>query len=153
MAETAKKLNLRQPDDQTLNISPDEVPTLAPADKLAMWQEGDDDPYYKIQAIEYPTKANGYNYLESFWDSFIGKLNTQLVPGSKDGHDTTWGKRPPTDLLLIGGRIDKPETGPGLFTLKTTFLPSESPEITRFLSKSARLAWSIFPLYLIPVTL
>lgn len=133
----AKKLNLRQADDKVLSISPDSIPTLVPADKLAMWMEGDTNPYYKIQAIDYPTQANGYNYLESFWESFTGKLNEHLIPGSKDGHDITWGKRPSTDLLLIGAKMEKNGDGSGTVYLKNYIPPvGESGDNSIFIKEN-----------------
>jgi hypothetical protein len=137
MADKAKKINLRQQGDDTLSLSPDLIPTLVPSEKLAMWQDGDQSPYYKVQKIEYPTKANGYNYLESFWESFIGKLNTQLIPGSKDGHETKWGARAATDFLLVGGKIEKNGDGSGTAFLKNYIPPSgESGDNSIFIKEN-----------------
>jgi hypothetical protein len=130
----AKKVNFRKEDDKPLvNV---DVPTLVPSDKLSPWQEGDKAPYYKIQAINYPVKANGYNYTESFFESFVDKLKTNLIPGSRGGHETSWGKRAPTDLLLVGGKLSKNGDGSGTVYLKNYIpLNGESGDNSIFLKE------------------
>lgn len=118
------KFNLRDSSDKRLNISPDEIPTLTPKEVIAPFMEGDDSPYYKIQAIEFPLKANGYTYTESFFRSFLAKLNTRYIPGSRAGHVGGWGERPPTDLMLVGGRIDSTGIGKGVVYFKN-YIPKE----------------------------
>ena len=112
-----KKFNLRS-SKAKLKLDPSEIPTLVKSSILDQWMEGDEEPYYKIQAINYPIMANGYNYTESFFESFLSKLNIAPIPGSKSGHELSWGKRPPTDLLLIGGKIDKKGNGKGTVYFK-----------------------------------
>lgn len=109
----AKKINFRRIVDKPLNISVDQIPTLAPDEKINPWMDGDTDPYYKIQEFEYPLEANGFFFGEEFFESFINKLNTQLIPGSKSGHNMDWGRRPSTDLLLVGGKLEKDGNGKG----------------------------------------
>jgi hypothetical protein len=118
-ANEPKKFNLRLTgDDVKLNIDPNLIPTLTPIDKIKEFMVGDSDPYYKIQAIDYPVKANGYTYTEQFFKSFIDKLNYRYIPGSRNGHSTRWGERPATDLFLIGGRVDSVGNGSGTVYLK-----------------------------------
>lgn len=116
-----KKLNLRVPDDTVLTIDPSTIPTTIPKEAQAEWIQ--DDPYFKIQEIEYPIMANGYNYTESFFKSFIKVLNDRPIPGSRAGHDTSWGSRGVTDLLLIGGKIESNKDGTGKAYLKNYILP------------------------------
>ena len=119
-----KKYNFRSEPDSKLMISADSIPTLVPVSSLALFQTGDSAPYYKIQAIDYPTKANGWTYTEDFWKSYIGKLNSAPLPGSARGHETRWGARGPTDLLVVGGRLDSKGDGSGTVYLKN-YIPSK----------------------------
>ncbi len=106
-----KKLNLRSASDSKLNIDPETIPTLVPKKALALFQDGDEDPYYKIQSIKFPIKANGYNYTGDFFRSFVDKTNKRPIPGSRNGHEMSWGKRDSTDLILVGGRVDGDRKG------------------------------------------
>ena len=124
MSDEVKKLNLRATNDKPLKITAEEIPNLVPEKILSQWMEGDDDPYFKVQKIDYPLMANGYNYVESFFESFISKLNRAPIPGSKAGHETSWGKRPPTDLLLVGAKIEKKKNGKGSVFFKN-YIPKE----------------------------
>lgn len=124
MSEKAKKLNLRAPNDKPLKIDADSIPTLVPEKLINEWMGGDENPYYKVQQIDYPLVANGYNYVESFFESYIGKLNRAPIPGSKSGHETQWGKRPPTDFLLVGAKIEKKKNGKGSVFFKN-YIPKE----------------------------
>jgi hypothetical protein len=101
-----------------LDLSPDSVPTLVPASIMSKWQEGDTNPYYKLQMIEYPIVANRLTYEESFFESFVNKLKDRPIPGSKNGHGLGFGERQPTDLLLVGGRLEKNGDGSGRVFLK-----------------------------------
>jgi len=83
----------------------------------------DENPYFKIQAINYPITANGINYQESFFEEFISKLKNHPIPGDKFGHEMQWGKRPTTDFILIGARIDKKNNGKGTVYLKNYIPP------------------------------
>ncbi len=113
MSYELRKFNLRSESDAPLTISAAEIPTLVPEKILKEWMDGDTDPYYKIQEIKYPVLANRYNYLESFFESFIGKLNRTAIPGSKSGHETSWGKRAATDLILVGAKLKSNGDGTG----------------------------------------
>lgn len=106
-----KKLNIRSSNDKPLKIKAEEIPNLVPEKILAEWIE-EDNPYFKIQAIKFPIKANGYNYTKSFFESFIKKMKTAPIPGSRDGHDYSFGGRAASDLLLIGGKIETNEKNP-----------------------------------------
>lgn len=106
-----------------LNISPDNIPTLVPEEKMNLWLKGDENPYYKIQMIEYPIKANGLIYEESFFDSFIAKLSDHPFPGSRNGHSIFWGERSKTDLIMVGGKIEKNGDGSGKVFFKNYIPP------------------------------
>jgi hypothetical protein len=104
-------LNLKA--SKKIKLSPDEIPNLINAKTLKDWQAGDTDPYYKIQKIDFPIISNGLNYVESFFESFISKLKDRPTPGSKSGHEMMYGKRPNTDLIMIGGKIESNGKGKG----------------------------------------
>lgn len=94
-----------QSSERVLTMSPDDIPTLVNENILAMWQEGDDNPYYKLQEIALPLVANGITYDRRFFDSFVSKLEDYPIPGSKRGHSINWGERPVTDFILIGADV------------------------------------------------
>ncbi len=98
-------------DKSVLDIDPDSIPTLISDEQLKVEQEGDDKPYYKIEKIDYPVLANGVLYRRSFFEEYLGKCEISPINGSKDGHHLEWGKRPPSDFQLIGGKIVGGETG------------------------------------------
>ena len=137
MGEVAKKLNLRMEDDKPIDISPDSIPNLVPVDYLSKWMEGDDNPYYKIQEIEFPLVANGYNYTEKFFKSFVSKLKKRPIPGARLGHETSWGKRAVTDLLLIGAKFNSNGDGSGSVLFKN-YIPliGESGDNTVFIKEN-----------------
>jgi hypothetical protein len=39
----------------------------------------------------------------------LSKMKESPIPGSRDGHHLEWGRRPPTDLYLIGGKVSEDE--------------------------------------------
>lgn len=112
-----------QPQGQ-LNIDPSTIPDLIPKEIINQWQEGDTNPYYKIQKIDYPIQANRINYLESFFESFIDKLKERPIPGSKAGHEINGMKRPPTDLIMTGAKLDSNGDGTGSVYFKN-YIPPE----------------------------
>lgn len=109
--------------EAVLNIDPDTIPTLVPKSIMDEWLKNDSAPYYKLQKINYPIKANGIFYDESFFESFLSKTKERPIPGSKSGHEMYWGKRPPTDLLLVGGKIEKNGDGTGSIYFKNYIPP------------------------------
>ena len=110
--------------EAVLNTDPATTPTRVSAEVMNKWLAGDDDPYYKLQRIDYPITANGIVYTESFFESFLNKTKERPIPGSKNGHEPFWGVRPPTDLLLVGGKIEKNGDGTGSVYFKN-YIPKE----------------------------
>jgi hypothetical protein len=119
-----RKLNYYRKKDTKLDIDPGSIPTLIPKTTLAEWQQGDEDPYYKIQEIEYPIVANGINYLESFFKSFISKLKKRPIPGSKSGHSMWSYERPSTDFIMVGAKLESNGDGTGKVFFKN-YIPPE----------------------------
>jgi hypothetical protein len=131
-----KKINLRQFSSEKLTMSPDEIPTTAPEEALNQFVGDDKEPFYKIQEIEYPIKANGYVYVESFFESFIEKIKTNLIPGSKDGHEMRYGKRGQTDFLLVGGLIKSNGDKTGKVYLKNYIPPFAESDNSNFIREA-----------------
>ena len=137
VADEAKKVNFRGGGSGTTDISPSEVPTLIPEKAKKEFMEGDADPYFKIQEIEYPIKANGYIYTESFFESFVEKTKIRPTPGSKSGHSLRWGERPPTDFILVGGKLVKNGNGTGKVYFKN-YIPPKLVSDNEAFKKEAR---------------
>jgi hypothetical protein len=133
-----KKINFRSENDKPLKIDASTIPTLIPKEAQDEWLANDENPYYKIQEIKYPIVANGYTYTESFFESFINKLNKYPIPGSKNGHETQWGKRAPTDILLVGGKLEKSKDGKGKVYFKNYFPPVGDSGSNEILIKEAK---------------
>jgi len=121
-----KKFNLKS-SKGLLKIDPDTIPITIPKAAQAEWMGGDEDPYFKIQAIKYPLKANGDNYLESFFESYISKLKNAPIPGSKSGHEMSYGKRGDTDFILAGALMESKGDGKGTVYFKN-YIPKENNE-------------------------
>ena len=125
MAEL-RKLNYIQSNEKSILIDPSTIPNLIPDKTLKEWQKDDPDPFYKVQEIEYPIVANRINYKESFFESFISKLKNRPTPGSRSGHSMSWGERPPTDFIMVGGKLEKNGDGTGKVYFKNYIPPSAS---------------------------
>lgn len=111
-----------------LSLTPEEIPTLVPATVMSELQRGDDEPYFKLQAIKYPVEGTGVYpnkkaiYTERFWESFLGVCKQRPIPGSKRGHE--WASRPATDFYLVGGKIESDGKEKGTVYLKN-YIPPE----------------------------
>jgi len=132
-----KKINFATADTKlSPGITADSIPTLTPNEKLSSFMDGDSSPYYKVQEIPYPLEANGYLYKESFFESFLSKLSERPTPGSKDGHEPRWGVRPKTDLLLVGGKVEKNGDGTGKVFLKNYIPPKLNSDNEAFIKEA-----------------
>ena len=91
-----------------LSISPETIPNLVPQKKLDIIMANDENPYIVIEEIaDISQPANGIYYSVEFWESYLKKLKKRPIPGSKDGHNTSYMKTPPNDIYTIGGEIKK----------------------------------------------
>ena len=129
-----------------LNVDPLTIPTTVPEPALKQFMAGDDDPYFIIEAIDYPLKANRANYLESFFEEYISKLADRPIPGSKDGHHMHWGERPPTDMMVVGAKINKNGDGSGTVFLKNYIPPEGAESSNEMFLKEARAGMIHFSL-------
>jgi hypothetical protein len=113
-----RRLNLTDALKGNWVVDPATVPTLVPEEIMSRWTEGDEDPYFKIQKIEYPIRANRLNYQESFFESYLAKLRDHPIPGAKSGHSPSDFARSPTDFVLVGGKLISNGDGTGYVLLK-----------------------------------
>ena len=145
MAHT-RRFNFRTEADSVLSLDPNTIPNLSPKASIDLFVEGDSNPYFKIQAIKYPAKANGWDYIESFWQSYLSKVERAPVPGSRTGHNMQCGARGPTDLVVIGGKIESNGDGTGTVFLKNYIpLAGESGDNSVFIkaNKAGMVDYSI----------
>jgi len=104
----------------------EDVPTLVPAQAMAALTNGDVEPFYKIEAIDFPANGSGGVYEGSFFKSFINVTKNRPIPGSKRGHE--WVSRPASDFYTVGGRVDSADNGKtGTAYLKVYIPPMGDP--------------------------
>jgi hypothetical protein len=83
----------------------DTILTLIPNKAWEALSKGDSDPYFKIEAIDFPANGSGGVYDASFFKSFLNVMKERPIPGSKRGHEYT--SRPASDFYTVGGKIDE----------------------------------------------
>lgn len=115
MNETKRVLNFKP---SKTKVDAATIPDLIPGDILREWTADDPKPYFSVEMIEFPIEANNLIYEESFFKSFLSKLGNSPIPGSRSGHETDQLKRPPTDFVLTGGKIERNGNGSGKVFLK-----------------------------------
>ena len=107
---------------KTPALSANDIPTLIPSAALEAVTNGDDSPYYKVEAIDYPADGTGGIYEGSFFNSFINKLKEAPFPGSKRGHENA--SRPSTDFYTVGGKVVPKDENSGTAYLKM-YIPKD----------------------------
>ena len=105
--------------------SVDDVPTLVKDAVLKELQANDTNPFYKIEAIDYPVNGSGGVYEASFFKSFINVSKQRPIPGSKRGHEFT--SRPSSDFYMIGGSTVDNADGTGTAYFKMYIPPNGDP--------------------------
>ena len=105
--------------------SVDEVPTLVKDAVLKELQANDSNPFYKIEAIDYPVNGSGGVYEASFFKSFINVCKQRPIPGSKRGHEFT--SRPSSDFYMVGGSTVDNSDGTGTAYFKMYIPPNGDP--------------------------
>ena len=101
---------------KTPALSANDIPTLIPEASMNALLNGDDNPYYKVEAIDYPATGTGGVYEGDFFKSFINKLKDAPFPGSKRGHENT--SRPSSDFYTVGGKVVPKDENSGTAYLK-----------------------------------
>lgn len=115
--------------------SADSVPTLVPPDKMAILQNGETEPYFKVQAIAYPIEGDGgyyYEkavYTENFFREFVALTNKDPLPGSKKGHAWMSTGKDASDFYMVGGRVESRGDGTGVVYFKN-YIPKMGYETT-----------------------
>jgi hypothetical protein len=120
-----KRLNCGQPlkyNEEKLVIDPNTIPILIPAAAQKEWIT-EENPVFAIQEIEYPIRANGYLYEESFFQSFLEANKKRPFAGSALGH--SYGARGKTDLVMVGGLLVSNGGGTGKVYFKNYLLPGD----------------------------
>lgn len=79
------------------------VPTLVRPAVMSSLSEGDPEPYYKVEAVEYPAPGKGGTYEKSFFKSFLNIMKDRPIPGSKRGHE--FSSRSSSDFYTVGGDL------------------------------------------------
>jgi hypothetical protein len=103
-----------------------DVPTLVPnADKNPIF-DGGPEPFFKIEAIDFPAKGSGGVYDGSFFKSFVNVTKDRPIPGSKRGHE--WASRGKSDFYTVGGRIDSLDNGKSGTAYLKIYMPPEGDE-------------------------
>ncbi len=113
------RINKRSIDtDGIITILGKDLPTLISDEKFNILTDGDEDPYIVAQAIKYPIFANGDNYTEEFFESFLERNKDSYFPGSKGGHSWSSIERQDTHFYQVGGQIVKNNNGTGTVYFK-----------------------------------
>ena len=107
---------------KTPALSANDIPTLIPDSAMNALLNGDDNPYYKVKAIDYPATGTGGVYEGDFFKSFINKLKDTPFPGSKRGHENT--SRPSSDFYTVGGKVVPKDENSGTAYLKM-YIPKD----------------------------
>jgi len=108
-----------------------DVPTLVPAAIMNELIAGDPSPYYRVQSIQFPAEGDnpiGFKpaiYGQKFFNSFLGVMNKQPIPGSKRGHE--YRSRPASDFYTVGGQIVESGQDAGVAHLKL-YIPPQGDE-------------------------
>lgn len=107
---------------KTPALSANDIPTLIPEASMNALLNGDDNPYYKVEAIDYPATGTGGIYEGDFFKSFINKLKDNPFPGSKRGHENA--SRPSSDFYTVGGKVVPKDENSGTAYLKM-YIPKD----------------------------
>ena len=105
-----------------LSVTSDDIPSLVPNDTMTALLNGDAEPYYKIEAIDYPAQGSGGIYEGDFFNSFVNGLKERPYPGSKRGHEFT--SRPSSDFYTVGGSVVPKDENSGTAYLKM-YIPKQ----------------------------
>ena len=85
------------------------IDNMVPRAAMDALTNGDPEPFYKVEAIDFPAKGSGGVYEGSFFKSFINVTKERPIPGSKRGHE--WVSRGNSDFYTVGGKIDSLDNG------------------------------------------
>ncbi len=98
-----------------------DIPTLVSSSIMDALQDGESDPYFKVEAIEYPAKGSGGIYEREFFESFLNVARERPIPGSKRGHE--WLSRGSSDFYTVGGKLEPNADGLSGTAFLKIFIP------------------------------
>lgn len=119
-------LNFKQTQSK---LKADDIANTIPANQLAELLNGDSNPYYSVEAIEYPAQGNTHiwgvpgEYTEKYFQSLEKNLKKNVIPGSKNGH--SYGGKPTNDIFLVGMQIASNGDGTGTAYFKNYIPPKD----------------------------
>ena len=79
------------------------LPVLISNDALAAILKNEENPLYRVEAIDFPVKGSGGIYTGKFFESFLNRMKAHPFGGNKLGHSYP----EKNDFYTVGGRIDK----------------------------------------------
>ena len=110
-------------------LTADDIANTIPANQLAELLNGDSNPYYSVEAIEYPAMGNTHiwgvpgEYTEKYFQSLEKSLKKNVIPGSKNGH--SYGDKPTNDIFLVGMQLASNGDGTGTAYFKNYIPPKD----------------------------
>lgn len=110
-------------------LTADDIANTIPANQLAELLNGDSNPYYSVEAIEYPAQGNTHiwgvpgEYTEKYFQSLEKSLKKNVIPGSKNGH--SYGDKPTNDIFLVGMQLASNGDGTGTAYFKNYIPPKD----------------------------
>ena len=110
-------------------LTADDIANTIPANQLAELLNGDSNPYYSVEAIEYPAMGNTHiwgvpgEYTEKYFQSLEKSLKKNVIPGSKNGH--SYGGKPTNDIFLVGMQLVGNGDGTGTAYFKNYIPPKD----------------------------
>jgi hypothetical protein len=120
-------LNYKQ-NPQT-KIKAEDIPSTIPANALSELLKNDADPYYSVEAIDFPVIGNTHiygvqgSYEKGYFESIEKDLKKKPIPGSKNGH--SYSDKPSNDLFLVGMKIEETAKGSGTAYFKNYIPPKD----------------------------
>jgi len=120
-------LNYKQ-NPQT-KVKAEDIPNTIPANALAELLKNDSDPYYSVEAIDFPVMGNTHiygvqgSYEKGYFESIEKDLKKKPIPGSKNGH--SYSDKPTNDLFLVGMKIEETGNGTGTAYFKNYIPPKD----------------------------
>jgi hypothetical protein len=82
---------------------PQSLPTLIKADAMKAIIGNEENPLWRVEAIDFPIKGTGGWYTEEFFESFLDRMKTHPFGGNKLGHSYP----EKNDFYTVGGKIEK----------------------------------------------
>ncbi|MDR0474385.1 MAG: hypothetical protein LBH43_12025 [Treponema sp.] len=79
------------------------LPTLVKPEAMKAILGNEENPLYRVEAVDFPVKGAGGTYTGEFFESFLDRMKTHPFGGNKLGHSYP----EKNDFYTVGGRIEK----------------------------------------------